>query len=92
MGRHREQPAAGSLETPQAVAGRLWTLKLNGLPADAWSTYLAKIASTSADDVSAAAAELLSPERMIVIVVGDADEVQESLEEIAEVEVVKSGG
>ena len=83
---------AGSLETPQSVAGRLWSLELNDLPADYWNTYLKRISATSSEDVAAAAAELLDPDRLLIVVVGDAKEVQEDLEEIAEVEVVTTGG
>ncbi len=83
---------AGSLETPQAVASRLWTLELDELPADYWNTYLERIASTTSEAVVAAAQQLLDPERLLIVVVGDAKEVQEDLEEIAPVEVVTTGG
>ena len=83
---------AGSLETPQAVAARLWSLELNDLPDDYWTRYLAAIAGMTSDAVADAAHELLDPDHMVVVVVGDADAVKESLEEIAEVELVTSGG
>jgi zinc protease len=83
---------AGTLETPQAVAGRLWTLELEGLPRDWWNGYLARIVNTTSDDVAKAANELLDPERLIIVVVGDASQVKESLEKIAPVEVVTEGG
>ncbi len=83
---------AGSLETPQSVASRLWTLRLNGLPDDYWNTYLARIGAMESDDVAQAVAELLDPEHMVVVVVGDANEIQDDLEEIAEVELITSGG
>ncbi len=82
---------AGSLETPQAVSGRLWTLELNDLPGDYWATYLQRIAATSRDDVAAAARDLLHPDQMVIVVVGDAAQIQESLEEIAPVTVIKEG-
>jgi zinc protease len=80
---------AGSLETPQAVAGRLWTLELNRLPKDWWSQYVERVASLTADDVTSAAHDLLDPTRLRVVVVGDAEAVQASLEEIAPVDVIK---
>ncbi len=83
---------AGTLETPQAVAGRLWTLEVNDLPGNYWDEYLKRIAATSSEDVARAADELLDPERLVIVVVGDADKVREQLEEIAPVEVVSSGG
>ncbi len=83
---------AGSLETPQSVAGRLWSLELDELPDDYWSTYLERISSTTSEAVVAAAKQLLDPDRLLIVVVGDAQRIQEELEEIAEVELIKSGG
>lgn len=83
---------AGKLETPQAVERRLWTLELNDLPADWWTDYLQRITATSAEDVSHAARVLLDPERLLIVVVGDASEVKEELEKIAPVDVITEGG
>jgi zinc protease len=83
---------AGTLETPQAVAGRLWTLELNQLPATYWNDYLGRIAATTSEDVQRAATELLDPGRLIIVVVGDAKQVKESLEKIAPVDVITEGG
>ncbi len=80
---------AGSLETPQDVAGRLWTLELNELPRDWWSQYLQRVTSTSSSDLQRVANELLDPSRLVIVVVGDASRVKEGLEAIAPVEVVK---
>lgn len=82
---------AGSLETPQAVSNRLWTLELNDLPDDYWNRYLDRIRNTSADEIAGVAEALLAPEELTIVVVGDADEVKESLEEIATVEVIREG-
>jgi len=82
----------GTLETPQAVAGRLWTLDLNQLPKSYWNDYLGKIAATTSEDVTRAANELLDPSRLIIVVVGDAATVKESLAKIAPVEVITEGG
>jgi zinc protease len=82
---------AGSLETPQAVAGRLWTLELDRLPKDWWTRYLDRVAGLTAQDVTAAAHDLLDPARLHVVVVGDAEAVRAELEQIAPVEVVREG-
>ena len=82
---------AGTLETPQSVAGRLWTLDLLDLPPDYWNGYLKGIAGTSAEDLAKAANDLMDPDRLVIVVVGDASQVQESLEAIAEVTVVPAG-
>jgi len=85
---------AGSLETPAAVAGRLWTLRLNGLPADWWNSYMHRIVSTSVADVQDASRDLLDPQHLHIVVVGDADAVKADLEQIAPVDVIseKEGG
>jgi zinc protease len=83
---------AGTLETPEAVAGRLWTLDVNGLPKTWWNDYLKKVAATTSEDVAHAADELLDPSRLIIVVVGDASQVKESLQKIAPVEVITEGG
>ncbi len=82
---------AGSLETPQAVSGRLWTLELNDLPRDYWNTYLKRISQTTSADVAEVAQALLDPDQMTIVVVGDAKAIKESLEEIAPVEVISEG-
>lgn len=82
---------AGSLETPQAVAARLWTLQLEDLPPDWWNGYLERIAATTSEGVAEAAQALLHPDRLVIVVVGDASQVQESLAEIAPVELVVEG-
>ncbi len=82
---------AGSLETPQSVAGRLWTQELMGLPADYWSSYLGRIAATTPESVARAANELVDPGRLLIVVVGDAAKVKAELEAIGPVEVVKEG-
>ncbi|HZL98791.1 MAG TPA: insulinase family protein, partial [Planctomycetota bacterium] len=85
---------AGSLETPEAMAERLWILQLNGLPADWWNTYMQRVVSTRVDDVQDAARDLLDPARLHIVVVGDAEAVKAELEQIAPVEVIseKEGG
>jgi zinc protease len=85
---------AGSLETPQAMADRLWTLRINNLPAGWWQDYMQRIVSTRIDDVQEAARDLLAPEKLRIVVVGDAEAVKAELEEIAPVDVIseKEGG
>jgi len=79
---------AGSLETPQDVAGRLWTLELNDLPRDWWSDYLQRVTATTSADLQRAATDLLDPSRLVIVVVGDAARVKPDLENIAPVDVI----
>ena len=82
---------AGTLETPQAVAGRLWTQELLDLPDDYWQRYLEGITSLTEEQAAAAALRLVDPSRLLIVVVGDAAACQAELEAIAPVEVVPAG-
>jgi hypothetical protein len=50
-----------------------------GLPDAWWQTYRSHLEAVGADDVLAAARELLDPERYLMLVVGDADKVRDEL-------------
>jgi predicted Zn-dependent peptidase len=67
-------------------------LRLNDLPDDYWNTYLSRIGAMDNEAVAQAVAELIDPDRMVEVVVGDAEKVQKELEEIAEVDLVTTGG
>ncbi|MDX1408368.1 MAG: pitrilysin family protein, partial [Saprospiraceae bacterium] len=70
---------ARSLESPQTVANfALNTFRYN-LPADYYATYLEKLESVTRDDVMEMARKYIRPEHAHVIVVGNQDEVSESL-------------
>ena len=75
-------------ETPQSVASDLWTIELNGLAPDEFQRQLRAVAATSPDDCTSLIRERVNPGRMVVVVVGNADAIRESLEEIAPVTVI----
>jgi len=83
---------AGSVESPQAVADRLWTLERDNLPKDWWSGYLAAVAATTPEDLKNAAEALVKPDQLSIVVVGDASRVKAELEKIAPVDVITEGG
>lgn len=83
---------AGSIETPQDVAERLWTLERDNLPKDWWNGYLSTVAATTAEDLKRAAEALVKPDQLTITVVGDASRVKESLEKIVPVDVITEGG
>jgi zinc protease len=60
----------------QAVANRFADENLNGWPEDAWLDYREKVKGVTAADVQKAARKLLDFERMVVLAVGKASEVE----------------
>lgn len=78
----------GDRETPQSVVGDLWLIETEGLPKDYFRKYLEGIKSTTADAVLKTAKELIDPENMVIVVVGEGKEIKDDLEKIAPVTVV----
>lgn len=74
---------AGSLtvdmQTPGSIAGALATLVIHGLPDDYYPTLRTKLLETTAEQVSAAAAEHLRPGGLTVVVEGDAAAIRDEL-------------
>ncbi|HEU0079386.1 MAG TPA: insulinase family protein, partial [Longimicrobiaceae bacterium] len=77
------------LETTVGLASRLSQIAVYGLPDDYFQSYRERILEVSADDVLRAAREHLHPERMLVVVVGDAAQLREPLEEFGDVAVIQ---
>lgn len=77
-------------ETTGGVATAIEPLAIYGLPDDYWQTYRQQIEAVSPDDVLAAARDLIDPDRLLILVVGDASRIHEEIEatDIAPVEVV----
>jgi len=68
------------LETTDQVASRLTELHVFGLADDFFATYRAQIRAVTRESALEAARATLDPERMVVLVVGDADRVRGPLE------------
>ncbi|MEJ7615988.1 MAG: pitrilysin family protein [Pyrinomonadaceae bacterium] len=66
-------------ETPAQVADRLADLALHDLPDDYFNNYIARIRAVTLDDVRRAAANHLDPSRMVVLVVGDRQAIENPL-------------
>ncbi len=75
-------------ETPQQVARDLWLIESQKLGDDYLERLLAKIAQTTEEDCDNLVDETLNPDKMIIVVVGDATKIKEPLEKIAPVTVV----
>jgi len=77
-----------SLETPQEVAGKVFDLKYYGLPDDYYETYLKQINALTAEDVVTFAKKTVDLSKLTVVVVGKAEEIKDSLSELAPVTVI----
>jgi zinc protease len=75
-------------ETPQQVARDLWLIESQKLGDDYLERLLAKIAQTSEKDCENLVNETLNPNKMVIVVVGDASKITDELEKIAPVTVV----
>ena len=70
-------------ETTSAIAGALANMVTFGLPEDYFDTYRAKISAVTTADVLAAARAHVRPEELQVVVVGNAEVIQESVERLS---------
>jgi zinc protease len=76
-------------QTPQQVAGQLWMIESERLPADYFEKTVQKMGLTQAADCQKLVRETLDPSKLVIVVVGDAAKVQKDLEKIAPVTLVK---
>ncbi|MBN1124227.1 MAG: insulinase family protein [Sedimentisphaerales bacterium] len=76
-------------ETPQSVADDLWLIESQNLQKDYLECLLKTITETSKEDCVEFVKETLAPDRMVVVVTGDAEKVQADLETIAPVKVIE---
>jgi zinc protease len=68
------------VESPDALAGRLAEIEFHGLPPDELTTYRARVAAVTADQVAEVARALMPPpEAVAVVVVGKAAEIRDGL-------------
>jgi zinc protease len=75
-------------ETAGAVAGRVLTSALYGLPDDYWQTYRDRVRKITAAAVSAAVERHLHPDRLAIVAVGNAGAFAKMLEPLGSVTVV----
>ena len=77
-------------ETPQQVAQDLWLIKSQNLNDDYLDKLLATVQSTKIEDCKDVVEKTIKPDKLIIVVVGDANELKEPLEKIAPVKVIKN--
>ena len=90
LGMQREYLAGNyllSLESPMRTAERVQDIDLFKLPVDYFKTYASRVAAVSPEKVKELAEAHLDPEKMTVVVVGEAKEIGKALEKIGPVTV-----
>ncbi len=74
-----------TVETPQQVADQVTTTLLLGRPVDYLKAFRTRVATMTAADGERVARQYLHPERLVIVVVGDAGQLLEKLRPFADV-------
>ncbi|MHC4529776.1 MAG: M16 family metallopeptidase, partial [Planctomycetota bacterium] len=75
-------------ETPQQTAGDLWLIESQQLGGDYLERLLKQVANTKKTDCTALAKSTIEPDKLVIVVVGEAEKIKQDLEKIAPVTVV----
>ena len=75
-------------ETPQQIASDVWLTQSQKLGDDYLERYMKKVADTTSDECLSLARRTLAPNKMVVIVVGDAAKLKDQLSKIAPTTVI----
>jgi zinc protease len=75
-------------ETPQQIAQDLWLIKSQGLSDDYLDRLLYSVQNTKMEDCRTLVEKTITPDNMIIVVVGDAKILKEQLEKIAPVTLI----
>lgn len=73
------------VDRPEKVLARALDLELHGYPPDLWELHSDRLRALTPEEVAEATARHLDVDRLVVVVVGPADEIGESLAELGEV-------
>jgi predicted Zn-dependent peptidase len=73
---------------PQQIAQDLWLIESQQLGSDYLDRLLDGIAKTKQDDCTALATDTIDPDKLVIVVVGEAEKIKEDLEKIAPVTIV----
>jgi zinc protease len=76
---------ARSMEEPQTIANFAINTARYNLPADFYQTYLQRLEAVTTDDILMTAQKYILPEKAHIVVVGDANAVQEKLKPFGKV-------
>lgn len=81
-----------TIETVNQVAGAVANAKLLGLPDDYLRMYRTRLAAVTAQQLQDAAKRVIRPEAALIVVVGDATRIYDSLKDIAPTRIVDVEG
>src|SRR6185436_1991217 len=68
-----------TVQTASDIASRLVDMELYGLPEDYFDRYRENIAAVTKDEISRVAQKYLDPDRVLVVIVGNAAEIREPI-------------
>ncbi len=77
-------------ETPQQIAADLWLIESQQLGRDYLDRLLAGIADTTKTDCERLVQNTIKPDKLVVVVVGQADKIKDELQKIAPVTIVEN--
>ena len=77
-------------EIPQQIAQDLWLIESQQLGSDYLDRLLDGIAKTKQEDCIALATDTIDPDKLVIVVVGEAEKIKDDLEKIAPVTIVTS--
>lgn len=81
------------IETQEGLSNRLVQIKMYGLPADYLQTYRDRINSVTATDIQRVARQYIQPDKVAIVIVGDAAAIMEQVKPYAQaVEVYDING
>jgi zinc protease len=72
----------GRFETKRAVQSAMGDIVVYGLPENHFQTYAERVRALDLDKINAAAKQIVKPENMIWIVVGDKAKIQKGIDEL----------
>ncbi len=76
-------------ETPQQVARDLWLIESQKLGSDYLQKLLSQVAETSEKDCMSLVTKTVDTDKLVIVIVADAEKVVDELEKIAPVEIVE---
>ncbi|MBK5260143.1 MAG: insulinase family protein [Thermoanaerobaculia bacterium] len=68
-----------TVQTASDIAGRLLDMELYGLPEDYFDRYRENIGAIGKDDIARVANKYIDPERVLIVIVGNAKQIREPL-------------
>ncbi|MBS1494331.1 MAG: insulinase family protein [Bacteroidetes bacterium] len=75
------------LETPNAIASKVISLKIYDIEKDYYNTYISKVNEVTKHDINDAAKKYLHPDKLTIAVGGNPDEIKNDMMQFGDVEV-----